>query len=387
MSLYITIQISAPSTEYSIELLAIGSIILLVIVVVFFLSSLIARYLQDRYEQRLAQAKDRLYPHIMEFLEDETKRDYFENYFSGKGVEFTAFKEIIFELLTHIEGEDAEKLQRLLQIDKVYNYHKKMLDSWFVYNRFLVYNYINYIRLEDQEVTEKIMRDIQNKDQLIAFSAATALMASTNVSVRAEALDATLQREHISRMAILEMLYKFHNESADEFDEEADHLKRLIHKTHYPPKNIRILIQGISEIGYHQLPPLLHEKLKKSGSFWTDPHILSALIESMGNYYHLEASSEIRANIYHESDRVRLACVHALGNLPFDENLRALYNMLFDPLLEIRYEAVQSLVEAGEEGEQWLRKAVNVEKSSPSLTLQIEPIIQRIQPDYGVLAG
>lgn len=364
--------------------MAIGSTILLVIVISFFLSSMLIRYQHNRHEKRLSRAKDELYPKIMNYLEDETKLGYFKYYFSGRGIEFEAFKEIIFELLTYIEGEDAEKLQKLLIIDKVYNYHKRLLDSWSTYKRVVVYDYINYIKLDDEEVTGKIRKDLYHNDQIIAFSAATALMASVNVGVRAMAFDAIIRRKRISRMAILEMLYKFHDETAVDFDDEANHLKYLIQKTNYPAKNIGILIQGVSEIGYFQLHQFLHEKLTSSGDFWKNSYILSALIEAMGNYYHDEASSDIRRHIYHESYAVRKACVEALANLPTSENLKALYNMLFDTELYIRYKAAEILAESGEEGSQWLQKAIEYENSH-SLHLQLQQITERIESDYGVV--
>lgn len=323
----------------------------------------------------------------MNYMEGERSISHFESIFSGRGVEFTAFKQIIFELLVNIEGEEADKLRQLLQLDPVYRYHCDLLDSFLFQNRVTAYNYFNYIQLGDDDVIKKIMKDLQSNVQLIAFSAASAMMACTNAFYRGRALEAIVRREEISRMAILEMLYNFHYEDAEALDEEAEILKRLITKTHYPAKNIGILIQGISEIGYHQLPPLLNKKLYSNTSRWNHPEILSALIEAMGNFYYEEASPGIRRYIYHESQIVRRACVNALAKLPTPENLKALYNMLFDSEIEIKFRAVEALINSGKKGKSWLRRAAKIDRDRPFSALLIQPILERINPDYGILAG
>ncbi len=323
----------------------------------------------------------------MDYLEGSVDRKDFDHLLSGRKIEFIAFEEIIYELLTNIKGEDAEKLQKLLQLETVYDYHVEMLYSFLVFNRINAYNYFNYIKLDDKLVAKKITQDLYQEQQLLAFSSASALMASTNVSMRAQALEAMVQRVHISNMAILEMLYKFHNEDASDMDREADFLKQLIENKEYPPKNIAILIQGVSEIGYHQLPSLLNEKFYGPEKWWQQPQLVAALIEALGNFYLEEASAGIRSYIYHTSLQVRKACVGALAKLSTPENMKALFNMLYDPVWEIRFRAVQSLLEAGEQGQAWLDHAKNLEEANPALSLYIDSIIQRIEAYHGVHAG
>lgn len=383
----VSILIQSNTTDLPTYLLAIGSLVLLLLTFALFALSLIARYRHRIYEENLESRKDALYPHIMDYLEGSMEREKFEYKLSGKRIDFIAFEEIIYELLTNIKGDDAEKLQKLLQLEAVYQYHVELLYSYLLFNRINAYNYFNYINLDDKLVAKKITEDLYQDRQLLAFSAASALMASTHVSIRAQALEAIVRRPRISNMAILEMLYKFHNEDASDMDCEADYLKKIINNKEYPSKNIAIIIQGVSEIGYHQLPSMLNEKFYSSDKWWQQPQLLAALIEALGNFYLEDASTGIRSYIYHTSRQVRRACVDALARLSTPENTKALFNMLYDPDFDIKFRAVKSLLEAGEEGEAWLNHAKKLEETNPALSLYVEPIIHRIEAHHGVHAG
>lgn len=360
-------------TDFSLNLLWIGSLILFVITCILFVTSIIGRVRNELYERKLQQKKDDLFPYVMEFLEGTFRREQFSDLFSGNSIEYLAFENIIFELLENIEGEEVDKLQRLLTLSEIYDYHCDQLDSRFTYTRMKACSYFSYIKLVNREIIEKIRQDLHHSNQLLAFSAASALMASDEVKFRAEALEAVVVRKRVSGMAILEMLYKFHNTETDQMDEESDYLHTLILTEEAPPENIAVIIRGVSEIGYHGLAPLLNLKLYSNEKRWNHTGVLSALIEALGNFYYDEASPGIRVHIYHPSPLVRRACVIALGKLSTDENLRAVYNMLYDDNFTIKYLAVKALKEAGDTGEAWLEYSQVMEE------MDIKPIVKTIE--------
>lgn len=340
-----------------IKLLWICSLALGAITLVLFGTSLYARARHRAHERRLQELKDFYFPKIMEYVEGRRSRESFNELFSGRGVDFVAFEEVITGLIEQIEGEEVDKLQYLLELPVIANYHLKQLRSRNDIERIKACNYISYVKLTSEEVTRQVEENLYSDNRILVFSAATALMSSRVLDVRARALRTVLERGTLSGMAVLEMLYKFHKPVLSQMEREADKLKEIIRESEAQPESLSYAIRGVAEIGYTPLSEFLHDLLRDKRSRWQHPVVLCALVHALGGFYYGEASADIRRLIYHPSPRVRMACVDALGNLPEEENLKALYNLLYDRELKIRYRAVERLLEAGERGRELLDEA------------------------------
>lgn len=367
------ILIQTGYSELSVHFLWILTLTLALLTVALFLASLTARANHRRHEKKVEDLKEKIYPLILEYMEGELTDDEVEEHLSEKGREYAVFEEIIFDMLENLEGEDAQKLQKLLYLPPLFNYHVEQLQSRNEIDRIKACNYLSYVRLINFRIIEQLMEFLFSPNQMLAFSAASALMASKDISIRAEALKAIANRTRISNMALLEMFYKFHYEQEDQLEEEGAELIKIINDDNIPVENLDLIIVGISEVGYHQLAGPFLEKLQSDMNRWNHPDVLSALIRALGNYFNLEAAPTIRQYIYHDYARVRKAAAETLGIFGQEEDLKALYNLLYDDDFQVKLTAAESLLDNGEEGRELLERSFRYEH------LETEPIAKSLK--------
>lgn len=358
--MYSIIAAIDPYFELSIQLLWSVMLLLAGLTLILFLTSVIARARHRRYDRLVQDFKDKLYPVILSYLDDEMTEDEVEEVFSGQGLEYSVFEGIIFEMLESLEGEDTYKLQELLFLPPIFNYHLGELNSGNDLTRIKACTYFSYLRLVNYKVIQRLLDFLDSGNKLLVFSAASALMASREVEIRARALQYIIKQKHYSGMALLEMVYKFHNAEDEQMDEEAEVLRALIGNKKIPVENAAVLIEGASELGYQQLLPFFYKKLQSLKSRWRDPVVLKALIRAQGVYYNAKSSPDILQHLYHTNAEVRKMVAFSLGQFGGEENLKALYNLLYDPEYEVKHMAVKMLNENGEEGWKLLEQSYEI---------------------------
>ena len=362
-------------SEFSVHFLWVLTLTLALLTVALFAASLTVRARHRRFEKQVENFKEEIYPTILEYVEGELTEQEVHQHLSGEGKQYSVFETIIFEMLENLEGEDARKLRQLLYMEPLYDYHLEQLRSGNDFKRIQACNYLSYVGLIDEHIMEQLLEFLFSSNQLLAFSAASALMASSDISIRAEALKAIAKRPRISNMALLELFYKFHYEQEDQLEEEGTELIKVIEDKNIPVENLDLIIVGISEVGYHQLAGPFLEKLRSESDRWNHPDVLSALIRALGNYFNLDAAPYVRQYIYHEYAQVRKAAAETLGVFGQEEDLKALYNMLYDDDFQVKLTAAESLLDNGEEGRELL------ERSFRYAHLETEPIAKSLKSE------
>jgi len=343
--------------------------------VALFMASLTVRARHSRFEKRVEELKEKIYPLILEYMEGDLTEKEIQEQLSEKGQEYSVFENIIFEMLENLEGEDARKLQKLLYLPPLFDYHIEQLRSGSDFKRIQACNYLSYVRLINYRIIEQLMEFLYSPNQLLAFSAASALMASKEISIRAEALKAVAKRPRISNMALLEMFYKFHFEQEDQLEEEGAELIKIVNDPNIPVENLDLIIVGISEVGYHQLAGPFLEKLRSENERWNQPDVVAALIRALGNYFNLEAAPIVRQYIYHDYAQVRLATAETLGKFGGEEDMKALYNMLYDDDFQVKLTAAEALLDNGDQGRKLLERSFRYEH------LETKPIAKSLKTE------
>lgn len=356
MPAYSLFFLQASLIDLSVNFLWVVTLVLLVLTLILFFASIIARTRHWTFEQLEKTYQNKHYPLILEYLGGEITEEEIEDTFRGEGVEFSVFEDIIFEMLESLEGEDADKLRQLLFLTPIFNYHFNQLNVSDDVERIKACNYFSYVRLVNYKVIQKLVAFLSSDNKMLVFSAASALMASDKVEIREKALSVVARKAHYSRMALLEMVYNFNNKE-EQMEEEARVLQRLINDDEVSPKSAAVLIEGTSELGYQQLLPFLLSKLKSTQSRWRHPDILKALIKAQGTYYNSEAFPLIKKYIPHTNPEVRKAVAHALARFGDEASLQGLYQLLHDRVYEVKVVAAKGLHENGEEGRAWLQES------------------------------
>jgi hypothetical protein len=350
-----------PVFDSSVKLLWIITLILVALTLLLFLASIIARTRHWTHEQLVKTYQNKHFPLILKFLEGEITEEEIEEKFRGQGIEFSVFEDIIFEMLENLEGEDADKLRQLLYLSPIFNYHFQQLNSSDTVECIKACNYFSYVRLVNYKVLKKLQALLSVENKMLVFSAASALMASNEVAIREKALRTVAAKAHYSRMALLEMVYNFHNAEDEQMKGEGEALLNLIDDEAIPPKSSAVIIEGASEIGYQNLLSFLVGKLESTTLQWRHPDVLKALIKAQGDYYNLETFLLIKRFADHSDKEVRKAVAYTLGKFGDPDSLKTLYEMLHDPEYEVKVIAAKGLYENGEDGQALLQTSYEEE--------------------------
>lgn len=343
----------------SLQLLWTVTLILLVLTIFLFVSTLIARARYRSQERTVAQLNEKFYPIILQYVDGEITLQELKSAFTGSGREYEIFEDIIFEMLESVRGPESERLRSLLYLNPVFKHHFRQLKSRKTANRIKACHYFSYLKLVNSQVIEKLFSFLSSDKSMLVFSAASALMGSPKVEIRSRALSAIAQRPNFSAMALLEMTYKFRNSHDDQQEEEAAALKKIILNQEMPAKSLSILIKGASELGYQELVPVFQNKLYANGIRWKNYQVLQALIKAQGEFFNVEGVSVIKRYHRHKNPEVRQAVAQALGMMGGEDNLLIVQSMLEDENFEVKLAAVKALQENGEEGEQLLEASMN----------------------------
>lgn len=358
---YSVILYQVPPFDSSVELLWIITVILAALTLLLFISSIIARTRHWTHEQLVKTYQNKHFPLILNYLDGECTQEEIENEFRGQGIEFSVFEDIIFEMLENLEGKDADKLRQLLHLSPIFNYHYQQLNSKDNVERIKACNYFSYVRLVNYKVIKKLQLLLASENKMLAFSAASALMASNDVDIREEALRVVARKKYYSRMALLEMVYNFHNTEEEQMEKEGNAMQNLINDESIPPKSTAVIIEGASEIGYQNLLSFLVSKLESTTLQWRHPDVLKALIKAQGDYYNLETFLLVKRFADHADKDVRKAVAYTLGKFGDPDSLNALYAMLHDREYEVKVLAAKGLYENGEDGQALLQTSYEEE--------------------------
>ena len=331
-------------SSFSVSLLGIVTLILFFMTILLFFVSLGMR-LRHRKIDSLAQSyEETFYPLILNYLEDENSKEKILSFFSGKNLEYAVFEKTVIRLLKNLEGDEVKKLNELLLIEPIYDYHLNQLISNSDIVRIKACNYFRFTQLIHPGIVNKLIDFLNSENRLLAFSAASALMASKDVSVRADALTSIARKNKISEMGLLELLYKFESNDHSQKDDEALALKDLILDPEIPDDNKVMLIRGVTELDYYQLSDFFAKLILSKEYYKNNVDLLKALIRAQKNLFNLTTSPVIRSFLEHNNPDVKFEAIEVLATFGGQDNLSAIYNTIENEKPEIQTKCVESLI-------------------------------------------
>lgn len=347
--------------DFSIYVLLVVSLILLGLTLLLFGTALFVRYRHQKWTTKYNMYKDQILPKVLDYI-DEGETEEFVDSLEGAKLEYYAIERIISDLLAEVEGNDADRLKELLYIQPIFDHHFKLLKSDNDPHRIKACNYFGNIRLINYKVIELLKEYVHSSNFLLAFSAASALMSSKDVSVRFEALSSIALNSNTTEMALLELLYKFHKEEGEQNEEEVELLKSLLINSEVSADNRALLIEGITEIGYYSMVGFLLELLKKPSLFGHNPLIFEAIIRAHGVFNNVESIPYLRQCLKSDQPKVIVAAVNELSDYGSTEDYPAFYNLLLHERDEVKEAALNALLSNNQSTEKLIRWAPERDK-------------------------
>lgn len=233
------------------------------------------------------------------------------------------------------------------------------------------------IDINDEEL--RLLRQyVKSPSPLLAHAAASGLLSSKEVRIRFEALTQVVHNPRISRLALIEIMYRFHTLALDQFEEESECISKLLVDTSIPAHNIGVVIRAITDIGYGQLLMVLYDLLE-SGFRSEDDEVIDALIYSMGQFQFGPAGDwMIDTTVGHANPRIRKSTAQAFEAFNDVRFLPYLKQLAQDPVLDVRIRAIFAMVAMGPEGQ------TNLDELAMQ-TEELQELIGRIRDEMEVV--
>jgi hypothetical protein len=329
-----------------------------------------SRYVEKQKEKR----RNLFYGLIIEYItSDQPDLALLKDQIS---VDFDAdlFVELVGDMMTQLDGQEVPKLQALLSMPVIRTGYFKKLKSKVPQQQIdACLYYSKVVELTSDELS-LLQTYVASPNPLLSHSAASGLLSSSDVNIRYKAVYQVVRNQRISRLALLEILYRFHLKSIDQFDEESELLAKLVVDESIPAENVGVVIRAITDIGYVQLLMVLYDLLE-SGFRAEDDEVIEALIYSMGQFQFGPAGEwMINTTMSHPNPRIRRSTAQAFQVFNDPTYLPYLMQMANDPELDVRIRAIFAMVSMGPEGHSHLQQLAGQ-------TEELHELIQRIQDE------
>lgn len=357
-----------------------GAVAVLAVLSLYLLfTSVIIRYAQGLVQQQKDKRRNLYYALVIEFITTES-----EDLEALEAVVISPFDvetmvEIVSDLMKQLDGQEYPRLQVVMAMPVIRNHFRKKLFSAKRIEQTEGCLYFALVSVLQPDETKRIRVFVDSSHPLLAHAAASVMMASPKMIDRFEALRRMARRQGISKLALLEMLHRFHDPVADHFDDEAERLGLLLQDRDIPAKNLAVLIRGVVDVGYAQLLVPLFD-LMESGYRKDDDEVLEALIYTMGRFQFGPAGEWfLEETVAHPNPKIRLATAQAFGSFQDDRYVPALMALAQDPEITVRIRALFALVAIGPSSAEALSEL-------SARTAELKELVDRVRLETEVAA-
>jgi len=298
--------------------------------------------------------RTRILPLIFEYMEDGSNYSRFKRLLKSKR-EIQYFAAILYEFIDELDGEERQRLQKLLRLPTLYEQKLRKLNSGNPNSQIQACFYFGRLIYLRESVTDRIewLLDVENEH--VSYAAASALMASDDPNVRGRALLKQCVKEQISRLSIIELLYQFNRPKLEQFEVEAELLREILSNDSITNVSRIVLIRGIADIGYYQLIDFLYEYLIDHYKSDKVGGLTIALLHALGKFeYKPVVDFILRRSSKSDLADVRQASIQVLVTLDTRKYVQHFVMMLDDKSSRVRIAAAYALAKCGSEGLQVL---------------------------------
>lgn len=356
----------------TIQLIIAIVLILIIITIFLFIFSILVRFRSERKKQGALQIREMFQPLVIEYMitGDESVLTKIQNRLRAEKY-ILPLVDIVVELLKDVQGSEATLLRDILSLPEVKGHFLKWIKSESVIQTKDACLYFSNVGVTTDKEFRALQPLIGHENLIVAHSAASAMMSSEKVSIRLYALRQMAMRRRVSGLALVEMMYLFHNDEIDQMDEEARLLSILIRDKEVNERSLAMIIRAISDIGYVTIADDLYELLQ-SGYWHNSTSVTEALILSIG-VLNLMYATDFLIDTYLKDPRprIRAATVDALSKFSDTELTGVFREMTDDPEFAVRIKSIYALAHLGDEGKQELESMDDITQELRQMIVNI----------------
>ncbi len=323
-------------------MLIVVGVLALVSLMVFF-GAIYSRWMANVSEKKREKIREELLEKVIRYVSKDLTFDEMKKNIHST-VEFTILMEIANELDKNLEGEEEERLKRLMKLPEIRRYYEKRFQSSNPLEKAKACLY--YSRKKDIKKTlvPSILRLTGSDHPMLAYAATMAIINHGTIQEKKAAIENLLANEGLSNQALNDVFAEFQMKSTNDREAEGNLLMELIDKRSYSNHRTALMIRTLGELGFFESAGFLLNEFKEISADNYDPEIVVSLINVLSLFGMEEIYDKMIMDFMASNfSEVREAVAMALAHFKRDESVEFLRWMLADTDFYVRFNAAKSL--------------------------------------------
>ncbi len=302
-------------------------------------TTVISRWYSERRTYRRELLEEELGEKIVSYVSGDLSLEEVQNSLHNR-LDYQVMLKLVYKLEKSLEGVEEKRLQELMEVEATRDHFLKRFKSDDVILKAKACLYMSRRKSIQKESVREMVKLSASREPILAYAAATAVIAHGSMGQKATALRSVLYNREISRMAIGDLFVKFSRYGEEYHIREMEVISAMIEDPKVVPERKAILIRIFDELEYYHSLEFLLEYYRPDHP----PVVMKALINLLAKFGVEEILPDIHQNFSVSNDpEIRKAAADAMGFFKKEESIPVLKRLLNDADYRVRYAAASGL--------------------------------------------
>lgn len=325
------------------DIILIVVIFLTLFSMIVFVGAIYSRWMLQLSEKKKKKIREDLSELVIKYTLGDVTFDVLKRNLSTK-TDYSILLQISNELEKSLEGDEAMRLKRIINIPQIRNYFISRFESGNPLEQAKACLYFSRKTRIKQTFLPLIENHTASEHPMLAYAACMALINHGDVEQKKNGIRNLLSNKGLSNQALNDVFSEFQQKSSDDREAESKLLMKLIDEREYSDDRTALMIHTLGELGFFESAGFLLNEFLEIPDKDYSPDVIVAFINVLSSFGMEEILDRLYLDfISSEFSEVREAIAKALGVFTKKESIPYLKWLLVDPDFYVRFYAAKSL--------------------------------------------
>jgi hypothetical protein len=308
-----------------------------------FAGAIISRWILNISMNKKTRIRNNLSGLVIRYVSDDITFEELKSKLSTKS-DYAILLQISNELDKSLEGEEEERLKRLMNLKPIRSYFEERFYSKNPLEKAKACLYYSRKTNIKQSLIPLILNQTETEHPMLAYAACMAIISHGTIDQKKTAIENLLFNTGLSNQALNDIFAAFQNHSSDDNSAEAQILMDLIERGSFTDHRSALMIRTLGELGYYQSADFLLNLFTTLPEKDYDREMTVALIDVLAQFGMAEIIDRLHKQfVESKQSEVRKSVAKALGVFCKKESIPFLKWLLVDQDFYVRFHAAKSL--------------------------------------------